>query len=302
MPCRMVPLACESSEPTPTMAAVLRFVSDQIKLANSIATSSTSLGLRFHELLEEDQANLEALQWASLLTEQSHMLFGRGLSGVNVTELLHTPLIDLTPRGFIGGTFTYALDELEHLCSLSCPDYSHTRGENHDARALAVYHRISSALLLEYSAAQLDVVRLLDALQTTRRRFFSMVAQLDNGPQVYETRHFWRCRKDYTYVTQQEAFSRLLARLDATIESLSLLVVHLDHITQELSSVPEKPVSDRKIELTACLNVLRNLFARSILPPGHRSSALPRSVHDISSLVIRRIRTTFSLIHVVGVT
>ncbi|KAI6113508.1 hypothetical protein EV401DRAFT_2074373 [Pisolithus croceorrhizus] len=235
MPCRTVPPSCESSEPTPTTAAVLRFISDQIKLANSIAMSSTSLGLGFHELLEEDQANLKALQRTSLFTEKSHLLYGRGLSGVNVTELLYTPLIDFTPRGFIGRTFTYALDELERLCTLPCPDYSYTRGEDHSIRALAVYHRISSTLLLEYSAAQPRVIRLLDALQTTRR-LVSMVAQRDDGPQVYETRRSWRRRNDYTFVTQQEAFSRLLARLDATIERLSLLVAHLDRITEELVS------------------------------------------------------------------
>ncbi|KAI5988148.1 hypothetical protein EDD15DRAFT_1386591 [Pisolithus albus] len=304
MPRRMAPSppTCESFKPTPTTAAVLQFVSDQIRLANSIATSSTSIDLLFHELMEEDRANLEALQWASLLTEQSYLLHGRGPSGVNVTELLQTPLIDFTSGGFIGRTLTYALDELDRLCTLPCPHHSYTRGEDHDIRALAVYHRISSSLLLEYSAAQSRVIRLLDALRTIRRPLVLMAAQRDDGPHIHETRRIWRRRIDYTYATQQDAFSRLLARLDATIEGLSLPAVHLDRITEQLSSVPEKPVSDRKIALSACSDSLRNLFARSILPLERHPSALPRSLHDVSSLVIRRTRAIFPLIHAVGVT
>ncbi|KIK16323.1 hypothetical protein PISMIDRAFT_686403, partial [Pisolithus microcarpus 441] len=129
-----------------------------------------------------------------------------------------------------------------------------------------------------------------------------MAAQRDDGPQIHETRRIWRRRNDYTYATQQAAFSRLLARLDATIERLSLLMVHLDRTTEQLSSVPEEPVSDRKIALSACLDSLRNLFVRSILPLERHPSALPRSVHDaFSSLVIRRTRAIFPLIHAVGV-
>ncbi|KAI6115863.1 hypothetical protein F5141DRAFT_633076 [Pisolithus sp. B1] len=237
--------------------------------------SSTSLGLGFHELLEEDQANLKALQRTSLFTERSHLLYGRGLSGVNVTELLYTPLIDFTPRGFIGRTFTYALDELERLCTLPCPDYSYTRGEDHSIRALAVYHRISSTLLLEYSAAQPRVIRLLDALQTTRR-LVSMVAQRDDGPQVYETRRSWRRRNDYTFVTQQEAFSRLLARLDATIERLSLLVAHLDRITEELvSSVFGQDSFRLKSYVRTC------------------SQAYQKNWHPIAKLNYRRVWTRY---------
>ncbi|KAI6029208.1 hypothetical protein BKA83DRAFT_4215733 [Pisolithus microcarpus] len=312
LPRRMAPPTCESSKPTPTTAAVLQFVSDQIKLANSIATSSTSLDLLFHELLEEDRANLEALQWASLLAEQSHLLYGRGLSGVNVTELLQAPLIDFTSGGFIGRTFTYALDELDRLCTLPCPHHSYTR-EDHDIRALAVYHRISSSLLLEYSAAPSRVIRLLDALRTIRRPLVLMAAQRDDGPQIHETRRIWRRRNDYTYATQQAAFSRLLARLDATIEGLSLLVARLDCITEQLVSctferkfAPLKsdvqPVSDRQIALSACLDSLRNLFTQSILPLERHPSGSRRSLHDVPSLVTRRMRAIFPLIHAVGVT
>lgn len=307
LPCRTVlPSSRKSSDPTPTTAAVLQFVSDQIKLANSMATWTTSLGIRFHELLEEDQANLEALQWASLLTEQSHLPYGRRLteySGVNVTKLLHTPLIDLTPRGFIGKSFTYALDELDRLSTLSCPDYSYTRGgeEDHDIHALAVYHRISSSLLLEYSAAQPRVRRLLDSLRITHQRLASMVAHREDRRQFYDTRRFWWRRNDYAYATKQEAFSGLLARLDEVIEGLSLLAAYLDRITDELSSVPDVPELNRKVEVSACLDALRNLFARSTLPLGY-SSPLPTTAHDVSSLAGRRMRAIFSLIHAVGVT
>lgn len=302
LPRRMAPPTCESSKPTPTTTAVLPFLSDQIRLANTIAASSTSIDLLFHELLEKDRANLEALQWASLLTEQSHLLYGRGLSGVNVTELLQTPLIDFTSGGFVGRTFTYALDELDRLCTLPCPHHSYTRGEDHDIRAPAVYHRISSSLLLEYSAAQSRVIRLLDALRTIRQPLVLMAAQRDDGPQIHETRRIWRRRNDYGYATQQVAFTRLLARLDATIEGLSLLVVHLDRTTEQLSNVPEEPISDRQIALSACLDSLRNLFTRSILLLERYPSALPRSVHDVPSLVAGRMRAIFPLIHAVGVT
>ncbi|KAI5984939.1 hypothetical protein EDD15DRAFT_2200877 [Pisolithus albus] len=65
MPLRMVPSTCELSKPTRTTAAVLQFVSDQTKLANLIATPSASLDRLLHELMKEDRANLEALQWAN---------------------------------------------------------------------------------------------------------------------------------------------------------------------------------------------------------------------------------------------
>lgn len=96
MPLRMVPSTCELSKPTRTTAAVLQFVSDQTKLANLIATPSASLDRLLHELMKEDRANLEALQWVSLSTEQSRSLHGWELSGVNVTELHRTSSIGLT--------------------------------------------------------------------------------------------------------------------------------------------------------------------------------------------------------------
>lgn len=151
---------------------------------------------------------------------------------VNVTELLQTPLIDFTSGGFIGRTFTYALDELDRPCTLPYPHHSYTSGEDHDIRALAVYHRISLILLLEYSAARLHVIRLLDALRTICRPPILMAAQRDDGPHIHETQRIWQRRNEYTYATQQDAFSRLLARLDATIKSLSLLMVHLDRIVE----------------------------------------------------------------------
>ncbi|KAI6046329.1 hypothetical protein EDC04DRAFT_2630036 [Pisolithus marmoratus] len=264
---RTVPPACKSSEPTPTTAAVSQFVSNHIKLASSMAALSTSFDVRFHELLE-DQATLKGIQWASLVTERSHLSYSREMTevpGVNVTELLHTPLIDFAPGGFIGRTLTYALDELGRLSIPSCPDYSYTRGEDHDIRALAVYHRISSSLLLEYSAAQPRIKRLLDDLRITHQRLTWMVSQRDDERQIYELRRCWWHRNDCACATKQEAFSGLFTRLDAMIESLSLLSASLDLITEELSCAPENPESDRKIELPACLDVLRSFFARSVL-------------------------------------
>ncbi|KAI5984718.1 hypothetical protein EDD15DRAFT_2201088 [Pisolithus albus] len=155
------PPPCESSNPTWTTAAVLQFVSDQTKLANLIATPGASPDILFHELKKEDRANLEVLQWVSLLTEQSHLPHGRELSRVTISGLLQTSLFNFTSRGFVGRTTVSV--------PFPYPRHPYTSREDHDIRVLAVYHQISSIVLLKYSVAQLRIIRPLDTLRTIRR-------------------------------------------------------------------------------------------------------------------------------------
>lgn len=127
--------------------------------------------------------------------------------------------------------FTHALDALDHLSTSSLSDPPCLR-EDHEAHVLAVYHRTASNLLLEYSAAQLRIRRLLFDLRTIHQRLTAKGSQWKDSRRTQ--RVLWL--RDPSYAPKEVIGETLASRLEAVIGELTTLVSYLDRITEKLVS------------------------------------------------------------------
>ncbi|KAG6335411.1 hypothetical protein ID866_3685 [Astraeus odoratus] len=279
---------CVSSESIGTaqaMAPVLEFVSDQIQHTTALATLSTTLRSHVRVFLEDDQSHMEALLDEHLIRGATYGT-RTTTAGVNFTDLLHTPLVDFTSGGFIGKTFMYALDELDHLSSLRHSDYLCTDQDDQQARALAVYRRTASNLLLGYSASHLRVTQVLLDLRAIQQHLSWNASQMKNTLWIGGVRRRGSLR---SHAAGQEIFSELATTLDGVIEDLSLLADELDKIAQQLvqSTHPAIPKSGSKGSVSASMNALRELFARAAVPQTKRRP-LFEGVREVSSVARAR--------------
>ncbi|KAL4064262.1 hypothetical protein V8B97DRAFT_1920099 [Scleroderma yunnanense] len=270
--CQTRSSSLKSTETAQKSAAVLQFVSDHIMHATSAATLTAGLTTRLRLLLNEDYADMKTLLLEAQSTEQRKEFDEAGLRRiwVNLSDP-HTPLIDFTPGGLIGKTFTHALDELDYLSTSSLSDYSCPR-EDQETRALAVYHRTASNLLLEYSAAHQRIRRLLFELRMIRQRLTATEPPWKCSHRTNNIRRFlWR-RSVPSLASKEETVGALVSKLESVIGYLLPVASYLDRMTDQLAqlNVPERPMSSRKSDLTTSWSALRDLFARSTMLPRNQ--------------------------------
>lgn len=259
----------KSTETTLKAAAVLQFVSDHIMHASSAVTLTAGFTTRLRVLLDKDRVDMKALLLETQVTGQHKDSYSEEETpdfGINFTDP-RTPLIDFTPGGLIGKTFTHALDALDHLSTSSSSDPPCLR-EDHEARVLAVYHRTASNLLLEYSAAQLRVRRLLFDLRTIHQRLTAKGTQWKDSRRTQ--RVLWL--RDPSYAPKEVIGETVASRLEAVLGESTTLVSYLDRITEKLAQLnaSEWPTTSRETDLSASWNALRDLFVRSTVSPRQR--------------------------------
>ncbi|KAH7883289.1 hypothetical protein F5I97DRAFT_1930848 [Phlebopus sp. FC_14] len=217
----------EPLAPTKTERAVTQFLLDQIQHATQLASLSVGVGAPLLTLFEEHQNNVERLIMQRRVHGQ-HLQTGRTFDSplTNLSRLLQAPLIDFTASGFIGKTFSHALDELDHLGSWSVQDRGPALKEHREARSRAIFWRTSSNLLLEYSSARPRAKDLLLALRAAQQHLLPILWAVNA-----ESRVWWR---GIPHATSEESLRDLSAGLEVAIENLQQLVAYLDWITDHL--------------------------------------------------------------------